>query len=568
MRCFHPCASAPPRGREVLLSAAKSEQTLRRNLRKQAKVADKQQKARALQERCETSGAFAWCRYHPCGTPGCGARFRISDRNRRLERDPTALMRHFKDGVHTTHRRGGGHAVGAVVSSNDRIVLGVSVAMVNASVLATAQRPPDSTTAVPADGFGVTLLSGRRVLMPPPVAGWACSGMLPIVPPTSKMYKFALWAASLKEMGKETKNEEAVREQARVGTADFIQQWGASGYVAETVTADGEPYFDRMELFEQGALKALLTKGPVYITRQLEKAEARERKVAARVVAREKKAAAKAAKAATAKAAVEAKEAAKAAKVAKMAAAAVAAAAVAAATGKAAPTGQLPGSLANPNSITAATTMQTLAPLVVGLGKAGAERLAGLWSNCEELAGDALAAERLEELRKAKVLEAKALRDAGNKGAKAGAMPSAELVSTLKAQLRTHLSRVASGKSIAAPAKRQRLATPPPDKPLHIVRWVQCDLCGKWRQLAPGVKQPSASSSWECSENTYDSVHNTCDAAEEGGSGDEAKSSEESDSGGSDSESDSEGSDSEGSDSEGSDSEESDSVEEIIIGEE
>ena len=46
----------------------------------------------------------------------------------------------------------------------------------------------------------------------------------------------------------------------RVGTADFCHEWPGE-YADSTRTADGLPFFSRMQLFEHSTLTALLTKG-------------------------------------------------------------------------------------------------------------------------------------------------------------------------------------------------------------------------------------------------------------------------------------------------------------------
>ena len=46
------------------------------------------------------------------------------------------------------------------------------------------------------------------------------------------------------------------------------------------LTDDGRPRFNRMQLFEHSALKALLTKGEAYCRGLAKKAEAREAKAA------------------------------------------------------------------------------------------------------------------------------------------------------------------------------------------------------------------------------------------------------------------------------------------------
>lgn len=45
-----------------------------------------------------------------------------------------------------------------------------------------------------------------------------------------------------------------------------------------------------------------------------------------------------------------------------------------------------------------------------------------------------------------------------------------------------------------------------------VVRWVECEQCGKWRVLATGAPPPSGA--WRCDMNT-DPLHNTCNAAEQ-----------------------------------------------------
>ena len=47
------------------------------------------------------------------------------------------------------------------------------------------------------------------------------------------------------------------------------------------------------------------------------------------------------------------------------------------------------------------------------------------------------------------------------------------------------------------------------------VQWVQCDACQKWRK-APADITATLPDSWRCSQNTWDSLHASCDAPEEG----------------------------------------------------
>ena len=46
-----------------------------------------------------------------------------------------------------------------------------------------------------------------------------------------------------------------------------------------------------------------------------------------------------------------------------------------------------------------------------------------------------------------------------------------------------------------------------------VVRWVQCDDCGKWRVLAAGSPPPFCG--WTCEMNDLDPLRNTCSAAEQ-----------------------------------------------------
>lgn len=68
----------------------------------------------------------------------------------------------------------------------------------------------------------------------------------------------------------------------RAGTAEFTADWLGDPYAAQVATASGAPYFERMSLFEQAALKALLTKGDAYCQALAAKAEARENKARAK----------------------------------------------------------------------------------------------------------------------------------------------------------------------------------------------------------------------------------------------------------------------------------------------
>ena len=182
------------------------------------------------------------------------------------------------------------HAVGTAVTTRERIVAAAqgAIQMQEAAAAATMPTANGLSQCVPAQGFSLTLLSGRVVLLPPPEAGWATNRRLPVTTPTSRMYRFAAWAASISAQGKQLKNQEASRAMARIGTAEFTAEWPDDSYVQSMRTADGQPYFShyhcsRMEIFEHSTLKALLTKGKAYCERLLASALAREQKAAAKV---------------------------------------------------------------------------------------------------------------------------------------------------------------------------------------------------------------------------------------------------------------------------------------------
>ena len=148
----------------------------RRAREKQERLAEyARKKARRLD-----SGEALWCEYQPNGCAGCGY-FCLSNKH---------MAKHIAKAKHRT-RRHGGHAVGTVVDSHSRIVLGAAAALQNATGAAGPTRPAGLGVAacVPADGFKVKLLSGREVELPPPKAGWACHKQLSATRPTAAMYE-------------------------------------------------------------------------------------------------------------------------------------------------------------------------------------------------------------------------------------------------------------------------------------------------------------------------------------------------------------------------------------------
>ena len=81
-----------------------------------------------------------------------------------------------------------GGAVGVAVNMHDRIVCAVFNSATVAAVGA-AMAHPMPTNNMPAEGFGVTLLNGRIMSLPPPKAGWARSRRLPHTAITADMYR-------------------------------------------------------------------------------------------------------------------------------------------------------------------------------------------------------------------------------------------------------------------------------------------------------------------------------------------------------------------------------------------
>jgi len=263
------------------LTLTKAAIAARQTERQQRRLAGLQQ-AQALKRsrREETGGgrgrgaSMLWCAYQPDGCAGCA--YHCVSRK--------WMARHIAAGAidptcHRTRQRGG-HAVGTIVNSGARIAHAAAAMMANATAAAAPMQPQGQglSTTVDAAGFTVTLLSGRSVALPAPVAGWARHSRLPVTSATSAMYLFAEWAAGLKSQGKQLKNQEAMLEMRRAGTADFTADWPSDPYATSIRTATGAPYFSRMHLFEHAALKALLTKGAAYCKAQAAKALAREQK--------------------------------------------------------------------------------------------------------------------------------------------------------------------------------------------------------------------------------------------------------------------------------------------------
>ena len=259
-----------PRLSKKGLSLARAAIARRREERKRQQAEARQHAVSAKRLRRAASEVL-YCEDQPGGCAGCAF----------FCRSHKWMARHQARGKHRT-RREGGHAVGTVVGMRDRIVRAAAAAHEN-RVAAEAPRQPQALGAsatVEAEGFMVTLLSGRSAQLSPPAAGYACNTRLPSTHATPAMYRYAAWAADLKESGKALKNKEGLIEMRRAGTQAFADDWADDEYVKSITTADGSPFFSRLELFEHPTLKALLTKGGAYCRAQAVKAQARIDKAA------------------------------------------------------------------------------------------------------------------------------------------------------------------------------------------------------------------------------------------------------------------------------------------------